>query len=82
LVARRVGLGWPALLPFARLVVCRALRALHISPLHAPWHARFIATWRLSPANRFSRAGHHLRGIAGHSKQRYRAGQRRRNLAV
>jgi hypothetical protein len=31
--------------------------------------------WRLSPAVRSSQAGRKLRGIAGHSKQRYRVGK-------
>ncbi len=51
-----------------------------ISHLRASPCARFVATWRLSPAVRLSRAGRKLRGIAAHSKQRYRAGQRRRSV--
>jgi hypothetical protein len=39
--------------------------------------ARFVAAWRLPSALRSSHAGHKLRGIAGHSKRRYRAGWRR-----
>jgi hypothetical protein len=53
---------WRALVYFASL--CFVVRATRRS-------------WRLSSAVRSSRAGHKFRGIAGHSKQRYRAGWRR-----
>jgi hypothetical protein len=58
-------LGRPLCL--ARVVASRLFRASRC--------ARFVATWRLSPAVRSSFAGHKLRGIAGHSKQRYRVGK-------
>jgi len=51
-----------------------------ISHLRTPRCARFVATYRLSSAVCSSRAGHNLCGIAGHSKQRYRAVHRRRSV--
>jgi hypothetical protein len=69
--------GWPALLSFARLVAvasCARWRTSHLRTLSC---ARFAAVWCLSSAVRSSCAGHKFRGIAGHSKQRYRAGWRR-----
>ncbi len=51
-----------------------------ISHLHAVLCARFFATWRSSSAVRSSCAGRMLRSIAGLSKQRYRAGHRRRSV--
>jgi hypothetical protein len=47
------------------------------SPLRTLSCARLVATWCSSSAVRSSRAGHEFRGIAGHPKQRYRAGWRR-----
>jgi hypothetical protein len=51
-----------------------------ISHLRTSPCARFVAAWRLSSAVRSSCAGHKFRGIAEHSKQRYRAGHRRRSV--
>ena len=67
----RLSRAWSFAVPRARWL---------ISLLRSSRCARFVATWRSSSAARSSHAGHKLRGIAGHSKQRYRAAHRRRSV--